>query len=166
MDLVKARPKFHPMSEREVRRALIAQDPKNPIIKELARLADGYKAHFEEQCEKSAQVTEDSLRILTQCPIEAVALELAATICDEESGESAERKISPEVLMLTGYAVFGNQWQTPLAAALGINDRTVRRWAVDGAPAKIVGELREIISSRLAVGQQALALLQAIPAPA
>lgn len=25
--------------------------------------------------------------------------------------------------------MYGEQWQTPLAKALGINDRTVRRWA-------------------------------------
>jgi len=25
--------------------------------------------------------------------------------------------------------LFGNEWQTPLAAALGVSDRTVRRWA-------------------------------------
>ncbi len=32
-------------------------------------------------------------------------------------------------LKALGEAVFGPSWQTPLAAALGVNDRTVRRLA-------------------------------------
>lgn len=34
-----------------------------------------------------------------------------------------------KLLAQVGEALFGPQWQTPLAAALGVGDRTVRRWA-------------------------------------
>ena len=32
-----------------------------------------------------------------------------------------------------GRALFGPRWQTPVAACLGVSDRTVRRWAAGGA---------------------------------
>ncbi|MBS4052213.1 MAG: hypothetical protein KGZ69_13545 [Methylomonas sp.] len=35
---------------------------------------------------------------------------------------------APDELQRLGRALFGNQWQTPLARALGRSDRTVRRW--------------------------------------
>jgi len=163
MDLIRAYPKFRSLSERQVRAALATESLKNPIIKELARLADAYKNNFKEQCKKSAHEAECFLHALTKCPIEAVALEMAAIICDDDAEETVERRISSDVLTLTGYTLFGNQWQTPLAAALEVSDRTVRRWVVDGAPIKIVPELREILSSHLAIGKQALVLLEAIP---
>lgn len=37
--------------------------------------------------------------------------------------------LSKDVLAKAGRAMYGDQWQSPLARALGINDRTVRRWA-------------------------------------
>ena len=33
-------------------------------------------------------------------------------------------------LEMIGVAMFGEQWQTSIAKKLGVNDRTVRRWAV------------------------------------
>lgn len=33
-----------------------------------------------------------------------------------------------------GEALFGNQWQTPLAEALGVSDRTMRRWVSGETP--------------------------------
>jgi hypothetical protein len=32
------------------------------------------------------------------------------------------------LLVRCGRALFGDRWQTPLAEALGVNDRTMRRW--------------------------------------
>lgn len=37
------------------------------------------------------------------------------------------------LLIRVGEALYGGQWQTPLAADLGVSDRTMRRW-VAGAP--------------------------------
>ncbi len=34
-----------------------------------------------------------------------------------------------ELLRLAGEALFGRQWQTPLARELGVTDRTIRNWA-------------------------------------
>jgi len=34
----------------------------------------------------------------------------------------------------TGIALWGNRWQTDMAEALGVSDRTVRRWAGGDEP--------------------------------
>lgn len=36
--------------------------------------------------------------------------------------------LSPELLRQVGEALYGEQWQTELARALDVNNRTVRRW--------------------------------------
>ena len=43
-------------------------------------------------------------------------------------------RIPPATLAEIGETIFGRSWQRPLAAAVGVNERTVRRWATDGAP--------------------------------
>jgi hypothetical protein len=68
-------------------------------------------------------------------------------------------KICPVTLQFVGRAAFGNQWQTPLAKEMHVNSRTMRRWAVTGAPIQIGEELREIVVARMDTGQMALALL-------
>jgi hypothetical protein len=40
----------------------------------------------------------------------------------------------PERLARIGRILYSDQWQVPLAAGLGINDRTVRRWAAGKSP--------------------------------
>lgn len=37
--------------------------------------------------------------------------------------------LSPATLAIVGQALFGPSWQKPLAKALGVNVRTVRRWS-------------------------------------
>lgn len=36
---------------------------------------------------------------------------------------------NPETLHIVGEALYGPNWQTPLADALGVNLRTMQRWA-------------------------------------
>lgn len=36
--------------------------------------------------------------------------------------------MTPKQLEAAGRELYGEQWQTPLADALGVSDRTVRRW--------------------------------------
>lgn len=59
-------------------------------------------------------------------------------------------KLSHETLREAGEALYGPQWQTPLALALGVADRTVRRWAADEftIPAGIWPELAKLCRSR------------------
>ncbi len=39
--------------------------------------------------------------------------------------------MSADLLRQCGEALYGSRWQTDLAAALGVSDRTIRRWATD-----------------------------------
>jgi hypothetical protein len=50
-----------------------------------------------------------------------------------------------------GRAVYGERWQSALAGALGVNIRTVRRWAAgqQEAPAAIIVRLRELVRARI-----------------
>ena len=41
------------------------------------------------------------------------------------------------LLAKCGRALYGPQWQTPLAQALGVADRTVRRWARGDTPTPV-----------------------------
>jgi hypothetical protein len=55
-----------------------------------------------------------------------------------------------ELFRLVGNHLWGSRWQTDMAIALGVNDRTVRRW-VSGAETPRPGvwtELIEIIRER------------------
>ena len=40
--------------------------------------------------------------------------------------------MTPDLLREAGEALFGTLWQSELARALGVNDRTVRRWLAGG----------------------------------
>ncbi len=60
--------------------------------------------------------------------------------------------MEPSLLKRAGEAMFGNQWQTPLAEALGVSDRTMRRWIAgqsplpDGVLADIEGVARKRVA--------------------
>lgn len=51
-----------------------------------------------------------------------------------------------------GRALYGPSWQRPLAEALGVADRTVRRWAAgDAVPSPGVwADLRTLVGARIA----------------
>jgi hypothetical protein len=50
-----------------------------------------------------------------------------------------------------GRALYGERWQSALAGALGVNIRTVRRWAAgqQEAPEAIVARLKNLIHLRI-----------------
>lgn len=54
------------------------------------------------------------------------------------------------LLARCGQALYGPLWQTPLAQALAVNDRTVRRWASGASPipAAVWPELYELLADR------------------
>jgi hypothetical protein len=56
--------------------------------------------------------------------------------------------IPPNILSDIGRAVFGQHWQVPLAKALKVHDRTLRRWANDGGPLELTDPLRVILEDR------------------
>ena len=58
----------------------------------------------------------------------------------------SEVTMSDNLITRAGKALYGEQWQSELARALGVDARTVRRWAVDEAtprPGVYVDLLRE-----------------------
>ena len=59
--------------------------------------------------------------------------------------------MTPDLLRETGEALFGPRWQCELARALGVSDRTMRRWA-NGEwpiPGAIVDELKPHFDNRI-----------------
>ena len=56
-----------------------------------------------------------------------------------------------DLLHKAGEALYGPRWQRETGKALGVTDRTVRRWvAGDPMPADIEPRLRSLIDKRLA----------------
>lgn len=53
-------------------------------------------------------------------------------------------------LAKVGEALFGPQWQTPLAKALWVGDRTMRRWAAEDGetPDGAVDDIRRLCMDR------------------
>ena len=52
-------------------------------------------------------------------------------------------------LSAAGRALYGQHWQSALARDLGVNDRTVRRWAAGQEPPETVwAEVRSLLSVR------------------
>lgn len=51
-----------------------------------------------------------------------------------------------------GEALFGNQWQTPLAEALGVSDRTMRRWVSGDTPVPrgVLDDIERVARQRVA----------------
>lgn len=58
---------------------------------------------------------------------------------------SSPRPISPGELADIGEALFGDRWQRQLAEALGVNERTVRRWYA-GTATPSPGVYRELLA--------------------
>ena len=56
-------------------------------------------------------------------------------------------------LQKIGEALFGPRWQSELARELGVNDRTVRRWASGETPCPetVTPKLHALISERIAL---------------
>ncbi len=54
-----------------------------------------------------------------------------------------------DLLIDVGVALYGAQWQTQLADALGVADRTVRRWiAGQSIPEGVRADLRALVHDR------------------
>lgn len=61
----------------------------------------------------------------------------------------------PSLLSDAGRALFGGRWQSDMARALGVSDRTVRRWAVGTEtprPGVYVDLMRVVAARRAALG--------------
>lgn len=58
--------------------------------------------------------------------------------------------MTPGTLTAIGEALYGSQWQSELARALDVNDRTVRRWASgkNALPEKLSEELSVLCAER------------------
>jgi transcriptional regulator with XRE-family HTH domain len=75
--------------------------------------------------------------------------------------------LPPELLKAIGEALFGARWHAELAGALGVSDRTLRRWAAGQAdiPAGIARDLAQIVRRRRTELDRALEQLDAISRP-
>lgn len=60
--------------------------------------------------------------------------------------------MDPTILKRAGEALFGNQWQTPLAEALGVSDRTMRRWVAGQSkvPNGVIADVERAARQRVA----------------
>lgn len=58
--------------------------------------------------------------------------------------------MNPAHLAQAGAALYGPRWQTDLARALDVSDRTVRRWVAgsDPLPAGVAADLRRLCEAR------------------
>lgn len=58
--------------------------------------------------------------------------------------------MTPAILRAAGEALYGPLWQCELARALGVTDRTVRRWLQGsrGIPLGLASDLVELLSKR------------------
>lgn len=59
--------------------------------------------------------------------------------------------MTADSLRVIGEALYGDRWQTDLAAAIGVNVRTIRRWAAgEPIPESRSAELRSLVQGRRA----------------
>jgi hypothetical protein len=57
--------------------------------------------------------------------------------------------MTPALFRHAGEALFASRWQSEMARALGVSDRTVRRWAAGAAvPAGARGKLTVLLAER------------------
>lgn len=63
---------------------------------------------------------------------------------------SAAPSISPDTLATCGRALYGDRWQSSLARALGISDRTLRYWLAQRSPvpAGVRDDLKRLLAER------------------
>lgn len=65
-------------------------------------------------------------------------------------------------LRMIGELLYGEWWQSPLARALGVNDRTMRRWAIGkGAPEAHAKTILALLAQRRGAIDEMLAHLSA-----
>lgn len=72
---------------------------------------------------------------------------------------------TPTLLREAGEALYGDRWRVPLAGALDVNERTVRRWEVEQSPIPD-GVWIELKSLLAAHGKRVRDLERRIPAAA
>jgi hypothetical protein len=79
-----------------------------------------------------------------------------------KAAKVAAMTLTPDLLTAAGEALFGPRWQTDLAAALAVSDRTMRRWAAGQAeiPDGVAGELAQLLRRRTAELQRVLKRLE------
>lgn len=66
-----------------------------------------------------------------------------------------------DILKLAGEALYGRQWQVPLARDLGVTDRTVRYWATgSGRPADLADRLLPLLHHRAERFEQLISLVE------
>lgn len=66
-----------------------------------------------------------------------------------------------DILKLTGEALYGRQWQTPLSRDLGVTDRTIRNWATGtGAPSDLPDRLLPLLRARADQLEHVIALIE------
>lgn len=67
-------------------------------------------------------------------------------------GEKVTATIPPELFLAAATALHGEQWRLPLAGDLGINERTLRRWAAGTSPIRrdIAADLIRLLEDRQA----------------
>ena len=75
-----------------------------------------------------------------------------------------------DLLRAVGEALYGPRWQRELAAALGVHERTMRRWVADQTrpPDGVIDDLRALLRARrrlLAETLRALPLSRAASPP-
>lgn len=69
--------------------------------------------------------------------------------------------MTPELLRQIGEALYGPNWQAPLARDLGVRDQTVRRWRAGSAmPEGLQADLRALLTHTIEQQKGALAALE------
>ena len=59
--------------------------------------------------------------------------------------------MTPDILHRAGEALYGARWQSELSRALGVSDRTVRRWmSGDAIPIGVAHDLLAVCDARAA----------------
>lgn len=59
--------------------------------------------------------------------------------------------LQPSTLVMIGEALFGSRWQSELARALDVSDRTVRRWVAGATdlPPGVAMDLLRLVTDKL-----------------
>lgn len=81
---------------------------------------------------------------------------------------SLPRALLVRLVRLGGEALYGNQWQTPLAKAIGVSDRTMRRWVTGQShvPTSAADEMMQVAAHRAnGIEQLLLEISAARPTP-
>lgn len=61
------------------------------------------------------------------------------------------RKTGAQIMTEAGVALYGDRWKRPLAVALGVDEKTIRRWLDDVGPTfGALEKMRTIMNERAA----------------